>query len=479
MSYDEGMRSEGCDVAGFLCAPDGNDKISTCTSTYRKSIYDSENMRCKSRDRMVENHYHLTNLLETTSAARELRPESLLTHYEHNLEHNLTSRKLFSLKELYPYDYLHLIQKYVPEELISSKNFTKIRSIAKYFSGSVTSFFGFESNLNKPDAQSDFLFAVSSKRGEREALADLINCNSFPGNSDNNKEWKQIRDFVAQWVDPSSILYDKVLGIWFEFDTNFSFSSYKMPVPSIFIHPETITSCSNMKEISKYSWLTKIAIPILTGKEIPDDVEQKIVDCIFKMPKGSVLFQVGTMLSRLTNDIRLVFKRMLPSQIVPYLKSIGWSDKEEGLSLLLENIQRYVSRVVLHITVREQVDPKIGIECSFYPDLYNLETRWSDFLDYLTENNICISKKKSALFNFSGVEQEISYYNFDPKIFIPAVKIPSNDFSAALVRYISHVKLVYQSNHHIEAKAYLGVRLFGTFNELTDKNLRTVMKNKN
>ncbi len=41
------------------------------------------------------------------------------------------------------------------------------------------------------------------------------------------------------------------------------------------------------------------------------------------------------------------------------------------------------------------------------------------------------------------------------------MKIENNDFSSALVRYISHIKLVYEPDHVLSAKAYPGVRLFG------------------
>jgi hypothetical protein len=52
--------------------------------------------------------------------------------------------------------------------------------------------------------------------------------------------------------------------------------------------------------------------------------------------------------------------------------------------------------------------------------------------------------------------------DFDLKSYMTAVKIPENNFSRALVRYISHVKLSYKPNYPLEAKVYSGVRLFGS-----------------
>jgi len=161
---------------------------------------------------------------------------------------------------------------------------------------------------------------------------------------------------------------------------------------------------------------------------------------------------------------------MEPNQIIPYLNSIGWSDDTNGLSTLLDELEKYVTRIVLHISVGEKIDNKIGIECSFYPDLYNQETRWSDFLAFLTEKGLCLSEKKSALLGFPGVEQEDMNNDFDLKTYMTAVKIPDNNFSSALVRYISHVKLSYEPNYPLEAKVYSGVRLFGSEQDYQTSN---------
>jgi hypothetical protein len=108
------------------------------------------------------------------------------------------------------------------------------------------------------------------------------------------------------------------------------------------------------------------------------------------------------------------------------------------------------------------MDPEIGLECSFSQDKYHLETGWPDFLDYLVEKDLCIPEKREALLDFTGAEQEDSESDFDFQTYMVAPRLPDSDYSSALVRYISHVKLLYSPYHKLEAKAYPGVRLFGT-----------------
>jgi len=365
-----------------------------------------------------------------------------------------------SLKNLTAAQYLSSVESYIPEELISPQNYTEMKKLASYFSGGVTSFFGFESRLNSPDARADYLFAVSARKGEREALLDLITSGKLPETFLNQSEWKRIGNFVTEWANPNSILNNKVFGIWFEFDTANSPSD--APVPCVFMHTAPL-HIDNSEGVQKCSWLTRIALPLLTGQPLSQMAEQHVLEAIRRLPEGVSVFQVGAMLSRATAGVRLVFNRMQPVQIIPYLKTLGWSDSNGRLSSLLEELEHYVTRIILHINIGEKgVDQKIGIECSFYPDLYNLETKWPVFLNYLVKKGLCLPEKKVALLHFSGVEQQDMNHDFDLKSYMTVVRIPDNDFSSALVRYISHIKLVYKSNYPTEAKVYSGVRLFGS-----------------
>ena len=65
-------------------------------------------------------------------------------------------------------------------------------------------------------------------------------------------------------------------------------------------------------------------------------------------------------------------------------------------------------------------------------------SHWEELLDFLVEKGIVTPKKRDDLLNFPGVDQ--GYSN--------------------IVRYITHVKIVYESGKPLKAKAYLGIRRF-------------------
>jgi len=428
--------------------------ISTCTPTCEKGIYDNKKLnpstggKKKDMDNLVSDR-----LIEQINKSNDVEFKK-----EINIENGLEQVELdrtVQFKNFRPVDFLSSIESNVSKKLISFKKYEEIKGLAKNFHGNITSFFGFETRLKNNDATSDYLFAISSKKGEREALLSYLESHDF----ENETEWNNVKNFTQSWTDPKSILYDKIPGLWLEFDTsNNSINSY---IPNIFLQVKPLRMDTD-ENIQTCKCLTNNALPLIIGRKISKIEEEKFFDCIKKLPKNASLIHVGTMLSRNNSGLRLVFKKIAVEQIKPYLDSIGWVDENNELDSILDELKRYASRIVLHIGIQEnEVNKKIGIECSFSTDRYNEETGWENFLEYLVEKELCLTEKKSALLNFLGVEMENHSYDFNLEEFDRSVMLPDNNFSSALVRYISHVKISYEPNKPLEAKAYPGVRLFG------------------
>jgi hypothetical protein len=360
----------------------------------------------------------------------------------------------YSLKGLNATQYLSAVESNISTDLISAQNYREMKELASCFQGSITSFFGFETRMNNRTANSDFLFAVSSKKGERELLNNLFTSGKLPQSFLSEKEWKNIEKFVTTWVDPDSTLYDNVLGVWFEFDL--INDSTQVPVPCIFLHTIPL-QVDNTKEMQCCTWLTQSALPLLIGRSLSPTIESQVLKAIRQLPKGASVFQVGVMLSRSITGVRLVFNKIEEKDILPYLKKLGWSDTKEGLSSLIEELQNQGMHIVLHVTIGENgIEPKIGLECSFYPFRYHNETKWPEFFEYLIQKGWCLPEKKNALLGFSGIKQE------DPQEKLLPISSMRLSNTPALVRYISHVKLVITPDHPIEAKVYSGVRLFNS-----------------
>lgn len=394
----------------------------------------------------------------------EIQPESIVDSIQDDFSTNFEQKnektvmfKDFPTRDLHPSDYLSTIAPHISEELISSQNFAEIKSLAQHLTGNLTSFFGFESRLNSSDSRSDYMFAISSKNGERETLLNLFKTKALPELFLTNPEWNRVGKFVESWTDFKSEINKNALSLWFEFDT--AEETNKVPIPSIFIHtaPLRIDSPEDKKNCL---WITREAIPILTGLEASEKVEKCLINCLEKLPEGARLLDVGVMLSRPTTEMRLVMNRMKPKDIIPYLKSIGWEGNINELQDLISELEKYVNRIVLQIGIGEKVDSKVGIECRFFPDQYNLEKGWSQFLDYLHEKGMCSTEKRNAFLKFPGEELNDDLEEFNLQNYVPTVKLDENSSANALVRYISHIKINYKPNCPLDAKGYLGIRVF-------------------
>lgn len=173
--------------------------ISSCIGTCEKDIYSAGKMETKTGVNPLERPIEYDSLTENAFTVREINLENILKQHREKLE----TTKLF--KELphgwiKPSDYLRLIASHIPEELISSQNFTEIKNLASNLNDDLTSFFGFETRLMNPDARSDYLIAVSALKGEREALVNLLEKGNLPKNFLNRSEWQQLHNFALNWI---------------------------------------------------------------------------------------------------------------------------------------------------------------------------------------------------------------------------------------------------------------------------------------
>jgi len=432
--------------------------ITTYIPTYKKGIYYFNKIRRKhGGNKQLMNNPIPTKSTDFSSVLDQLKKDNCSSN-DINQYNTIMDNDISKMSFDNPSTYLSSVERYISNNLISNQNYSQIKNIAQLLSGNFTSFFGFEFRLNSFDQKSDYLIAVSSFNGEREALLNLIKQKEKQESIFHQSEWQHIERLTELWADPSTELNKKILGLWLEFDT--ANKNETNGIPSIFLQtiPLRIDSSEDIKQCR---WITQTAIPTLTGHPVSDKLEKQFFHAIKKLPKGASVFHVASMLSRDSEGIRLVIKSIDPDDIIPYLTSLGWSDQGDELASMIKDIKHYSNCIRLHININEKIDPKIGLECFISPDRYHQGDGWDDFLNYLIEKNICIPDMKKALLGFPGIDQENVDDEFSFESYLPTVKLPDEHYSKAIVRYISHVKISYNPGHQTEAKAYTGVRMFG------------------
>jgi hypothetical protein len=401
---------------------------------------------------------------ENVGATREIELENKLISPEFQLRQEEQTRmfKHLPLKSILASDYLCQAESYLTN-LIAVDKFQEIISIAKNFPGNVTSFLGFEIHLRDATRRADWAFAVSGEGSDREVLVNLIKNGQLPQQFLQQPEWRHIADFSEAWADQTSMLQKHIKCFWLEFDMPETLPT--IFVPSVFFGPEKLPEGIASNEASQYYWLLDTALPLLRGQQLSKKVQHHVLNCIKKIPATASLFQVGTMLSRSSNDVRLYINRIHPKEIIPYLKTLGWSDETGEFQSLIDNLQDKADRFVLSFDVNETgIGSRLGIECSFASNRYHQETRWKKIFDYLVEKGMCLPEKRDVLLGYPGVE----HTNFSSSIMKPlesASRHLDDLLSCRLVRYISHIKIVYHPGRVLEAKAYPAVRLFEHSND--------------
>jgi hypothetical protein len=396
---------------------------------------------------------------ENVGAAREIELENKLISPEYQLHQEEQTRMLkhLPLKSILASDYLCQVESYLTN-LIAADKFQEILSIAKNFPGNVTSFLGFEIHLRDATQRADWAFAISGEGTDREVLLNLMKNGQLPQQFLQQPEWRHIADFSEAWANQTSLLQKHVKCFWLEFDMPDTLPT--MLIPSVFFGPEKLPEGIASNDTSQYHWLLHTALPLLRGQQLSKKMQCHALNCIKKIPATASLFQVGTMLARFSNDVRLYINRIHPKDIIPYLTALGWSDETREFQSLIDDLQNKADRFVLSFDVTETgIGPRLGIECSFASNRFHQETRWKKLFDYLVEKGACLPEKRDALLGYPGVEHtDVSGSVMKP--LVSASHHLDDLLSGTLVRYISHMKVVYYPGRALEAKAYPAVRLF-------------------
>jgi hypothetical protein len=338
-----------------------------------------------------------------------------------------------------------VVQPYVSPALIAPDNFTAIQTIARHLPSTLTTFFGFECRLGATAAPTDFLLSVTPPTG-RDVLAGQGA--ALPTSWLQHPVWQHLGTFARRWADPDAVLHRAVNNVWLEFDL--ADSPTDLPVPSVFFGPQPL------RAHAPHAWVGATAIPLLRGIPLPAAMVRRFEHCCAALPGEAYVFQIGLMLARQVDVVRVCVRNLPAAHLGAYLQRIGWDGAAAGLSSLVATLAPLVDRIDLDLDVGETIFPKLGLECYFQlgPDW---REKLSHFLDYLVDQEWCCATKRDALLVYNGYVQERADVARWPHHLLHASQLLGPGMVSMFLRFVHHVKVVYHPDGYGEAKAYLAV----------------------
>ncbi|MBJ7614345.1 MAG: hypothetical protein DLM67_24710 [Candidatus Nephthysia bennettiae] len=348
-----------------------------------------------------------------------------------------------------------------PAGLFSTDGLARLEAAAGQLPGPLTSTFGFEVALDQAAGGADLAVAVTALHGGREMLAGLSGPGSPLPRSD-EPAWAAVGALCRAWALPGSTLEAELHNVALEFDLPDGQGG--LPPPNVFVgartgilpprpaHPGQL----ELPVVGSEAWLLDTALPLL-GRELSPGRRDALVRCFEALPAGSRAFQVGVMLARPVEALRVCVLGLDYEKVAPFLQRIGWPGDLEELHVRLGALAANAESVILDVDVADAVLPSLGLECFAAEDGdQDLVQRWSRFLDPLVRAGLCRPERSRALLEWPLMIRESEAPSW-PRHLREASEFVGEAVEGTLVRALNHVKLGWRPGM-LQAKGYLRVQ---------------------
>ncbi|MCF8011129.1 MAG: hypothetical protein K9L17_06630 [Clostridiales bacterium] len=317
----------------------------------------------------------------------------------------------------------------IPPEILDNQSYLELNKMVSLFKDFVSRHYILETYLDRDEQQADFSFCIRAL--ERDFLVRAFKDLRFQYLA-GDEVWGRVINFVNCWSAKNTLEHKHVNNIWFEMD----FAEYEkdIPQPCLFFDASQVKNSRVSNE-----WLFE-TLKKLLDSNLVDSLRDEIKNVIRNLPPGTGLFQVGTMLARTEDRVRIFTHQLTREQITGYLKNIGWPGDSRKINNVFNFIDNYSdgNYIVDFDVTREGISEKSGINFGLKNNK-NL----SFFLEELAKHNLCNDLKKRGVLSWKG----------------SSCRFLGQDYGqTALLKNISHFKVAYLPGEGIRIKAYLKVK---------------------
>jgi hypothetical protein len=347
-----------------------------------------------------------------------------------------------------------IVRPDLPGVLVAPEVVPRLRKAAHLLAPIPAFRVGLECRLSADSSQVDLQQGLINRDGEPAILAEHLASLFAAADRPLPLAWNRLCDFGAAWSDPNSPLHTAITEFWLEFDIagerEAPISASISLIPSVFVGLD-----QKLLPTREANTCAETALEILLGSQFSPVLRQNLGRCFNVCPEGVLISHVGAMLSRETEALRMNIKGLSLDQTPAFLKQVGWPAPADELIIFMEPYLDLVDEIRLCLDIGTGIYPRAGLEC-FIQGQPDHNPRWAAFLDRLVADGLCASDKREALLAWPGQLDPASSTALWPAgLIIESLLQPSDHFNF-LSRQFNHVKVTYQPQHPLEAKAYLG-----------------------
>lgn len=337
------------------------------------------------------------------------------------------------------YDYFNLIKPYLPNSIVNQDSLLLLEKVTKQLP--IVPIFLLESRLSDSCDRIDLSLGIKPKKISQEEI--LIN----------SPFWQKLLFFSEIWTISGTIANKMVEDIWLEIDLDSDINNLLIPCFFITFNSQEFR---NIDIDEKLLIIQKISSFFIENYRINKNKVNVLKHCLKKLPDSSSMVQIGIMLSRGKDKIRVNIENLKGLEIWEYLGKITNIEPDQKLKEIISIFTPLSDRIILTFDLEnENIGSRIGLEC-FLNKQPQKEVRWDQFLKILVEMNCCTPEKKEDLLNWSGLIQKKDILTSYPQNLKEIEPWMEKEIISVFFRTINHLKLIYQPNLPLEAKAYLG-----------------------
>lgn len=243
-----------------------------------------------------------------------------------------------------------------------------------------------EIDLSSPWLRGDYSFKIDRK--DRQPNLMLFREPLWRQRGRNSQAWAAVEKLYNCWCSEGSAMAEKVGNLWLEMD-------YELCRPDM-LEPCLFFDATQVFSGQDNSWLYENPLLILLGASRCAQLQEQLDACMAALAVRNLqLFQIGVMLGRRTDDVRIFTSEMNKTLLLEYLTELKWSGDISSLSRWLELLEPYIAHYILDFDVNPHgISPKIGMNFGLKK---SRDSDIEDFLAFLHARSLCTEAKRLAI----------------------------------------------------------------------------------